>query len=93
MKLSIATCAIVLALSGCATFSKPAPTIQYVPQEVKVPVPVKCTRPVITKPTYDFNNATKSDPLFNNLALLAAENDGLAGYTLKLEAALQACSQ
>ena len=91
MKLSIATCALVLALSGCAMFSKPDPI--YIPKEVKIEVPVKCVRPAIDKPTYDFNTASKTNTLFSNIALLAAENDSLAGYTLKLEAALQACSQ
>lgn len=80
---------MALALTACAT----KPEIRYVPQEVKVPVPVKCKVPDVTKPTYDFNNAKKDGSLYTNLGLLAAENDHLSAYTIKLEAALAACTK
>lgn len=79
----------VILLTACAT----KPTIQYVPKEVKVEVPVKCKRPQIDKPEYTFNTAQKGDLLFNNLAKLAAENDNQNAYIIKLEAALNTCSE
>lgn len=81
---------LALALAGCATQK---PEIVYVPKEVKVPVPVKCTAPKIEDPTRDFNQAKKGDLLYNNLALLAAENDHLNAYSTKLKAALAGCTK
>jgi hypothetical protein len=80
---------LAVALAACAT----KPEIRYVPQEVKVPVPVKCKAPNIAKPTYDFNNAKKTNTLYTSIGLLAAENDHLSAYTIKLEAALAACTK
>jgi hypothetical protein len=79
-------------LSGCAMFTPKPPQIQYVTQIVKVPVPVKCIRPVITAPKTTFDQAKKDDLLYNNLALLGAENDSVIAYSLQLKAALDKCS-
>lgn len=80
-------------LSGCTVFGAAKPTTVYVPQKVEVPIQVKCTAPVVAKPKYAFNEAKKDDLLYDNLRLLAIENDNLAAYTIKLEAALKACSK
>lgn len=77
-------------LSACST---PRVQIQYVPQKVEVPVPVKCTPPDVSRPEFSFDKAKKDDLLFNNLALLAAENDNLIVYSTKLKAALDACTK
>lgn len=81
---------LALALAGCATQK---PEVVYVPKEVKVPVTVKCTPPKIDAPKRDFDQAKKDDLLFNNLALLAAENDRLNAYSTKLKAALDGCTK
>lgn len=91
MKLYILALAVLL--TGCAGFEKPAPQIQYVPQIVKVPVPIKCKKQNIAPPTYNFNQASKDGSLYGNLSLLAAENDNLSASNIKLQAALAACSQ
>jgi hypothetical protein len=77
-------------LSGCTVFGAAQPQIQYVTKEVQVPIQVKCEKQNIQKPKYVFTQAKKGDLLYNNLALLAAENDYLIAYTIKLEAALNA---
>jgi hypothetical protein len=81
---------LALALTACAA---PKPQVVYVPKVVKVPVPVKCSPPKIDTPTYDFDNAKKGDLLYNDLALLAAENDHLNAYSTKLKAALDGCTK
>lgn len=81
---------LVALLSACSTVK---PQIVYVPKEVKVPVTVKCTPPKIDSPTRDFDKAKKGDLLYNNLALLSAENDHLNAYNTKLKAALDGCTK
>jgi hypothetical protein len=53
----------------------------------------KCVKPAIAKPKTPFDTAQKTDPLTQNLAKLGAENQYLGAYTIKLEDALNACSQ
>jgi len=81
---------LAILLAGCA---QTPPKIVYVPQEVKVPVPVKCTPPQIDKPVLTFDQANKNNLLYNNLGLLGAENQNLSAYTIQLEAALKGCTQ
>jgi hypothetical protein len=81
-------------LSGCASWlPKAPPEIVYVPQEVKIEVPVKCTPAPVEKPNLTFNGATKDDLLYNNLAKLGSENESLSAYTTGLEAALAGCTK
>jgi len=85
---------VAVLLSGCGLLA-PKPEIKYVPvpKEVKVPVPVKCKAPHIDPPEYSFDKAKKGDLMFNNLALLAAENDSLNAYSDRLKAALDGCTK
>lgn len=84
---------VAVLLSGCTVFGAQKPTTVYVPQKVEVPVPVKCTPPKIAAPKYVFSQAKKDDLLYNNLQLLAAENDNLIAYNTKLKAALDGCTK
>ena len=82
---------LTVLLAGCGTMTTPQP--QIVTQVVKVEVPVKCVRPVIKPLVTNFDQAKKGDPLYGNLALLAAENDHLTAYSTQLNAALNKCSK
>lgn len=81
---------LVSVLAGCGTV---CPEPQTITQVVKVPVPVKCEIDPIDKPNLYFDQAKKDNTVFDNMKLLAAENEELQGYVTKLEAAISGCTK
>lgn len=71
---------ILLVLSGCAA-QKP----------IEIPINVLCKIPVIEKPDYYFDHATKDMSTFDKVKLLIADRYQRQGYEGELEAASKVC--
>lgn len=81
--------AIVLALmlTGCATTAE----IQYVPTEVKVPVPVPCVPAAVDVPEWATSTLKPDDDIDTKVRALLAERKQRLGYEEKLIASMDGC--
>lgn len=78
--------AALLLLSGCATTQ-----IEYVPFEVRVPIPVPCAVEPAPEPQWATEGLKKSDTLDDKAKALLAERVQRQGYEAKLKAAVEGC--
>jgi hypothetical protein len=86
--------AAVLA-SGCATQKCPPPEtkVEYVPQRVEVPVPIRCKVAFPGRPAYALEDASLKDKTtFDKTTAALVEIEQRRAYEEKLEAALKACA-
>jgi hypothetical protein len=80
---------IILCIGACGT----EPIKVTGTQTVDVPIPVRCTVPVIIPPILPFDTrASKAMPLFTKVQLLAVQDELLKGYNGQLVAALNGCA-
>lgn len=82
--------ATAAALSSCALFGTKAP-VEYVPYEVKVPIPVPCAAEVPPEPEWATKPLRKADTLDEKAKALLAEREQRMGYEAKLKAATDGC--
>lgn len=80
------------ALSACGS----QPRIEYVPFEVRVPVPVACAAEVPTEPSWAAEGMPRVDPVSGEgidvaTDKLLAERKQRQGYEKKLKAAVEGC--
>lgn len=76
---------LCLFLAGCATH----PVVQTV--EVKVPVPVPCKVPTVTKPAWDIDAVPLGSSIYRQVKALLTTNEQHLGYESKLEAVVKSC--
>jgi len=90
-KLTRPGCALLLALTlaGCADWGRKE--VEYVPFEVKVPVPVPCAAEIPPEPTWATGTLRKADTLDDKAKALLAEREQRIGYEAKLKAATDGC--
>lgn len=84
-------CALLLALTlaGCADWGRKE--VEYVPYQVKVPVPVPCTAEVPPEPEWETRRLRRADSLDDKAKALLAEREQRIGYEAKLKAATDGC--
>lgn len=75
-------------ISGCAATPE---TIRYIPQEVKIAIPIKCQTPIPEKPDFNFPKLTESSDIFEKVKSLLADRNLHLGYEDQLLTALQSC--
>lgn len=83
---------VALAVAGCAS----EPKIEYVPFEVRVPVPVPCAAAVPAEPSWAAEMMPRVDPKTGEgidvaTDLLVIERNQRRGYEAKLRAATEGC--
>lgn len=80
-------------VGGCSTAPTfpPTETIRYVPQEVKIPVPIKCQTPIPEKPDFSFPKIKEDSDIFEKVKSLLADRNLHLGYEDQLLTALQSC--
>lgn len=67
------------------------PPVEYVPYEVRVPVPVPCAAEVPPEPEWATKTLKKADTLDEKAKQLLAEREQRQGYEAKLKAATDGC--
>lgn len=78
---------LVLLLTACGA-AQPV----FVPQVVKIPVPVYCQVKDVKKPSMPFDETAAPDmSLYQKVQLLAAQDQALKGYSTELAGALAGC--
>lgn len=80
--------ALVFLLSGCLTTPE---RVVVVPQEVRVPVPVRCSVEYPTRPA-KLDVGALGPSLRDRVVALLMENDSYRAYATELEAALASCA-
>lgn len=89
-----AGCLMALTLAGCGLFK--AKPVEYVPYEVKVPVPVPCAAEIPPEPAWATADMPRVDPVTGagiDVATdkLLAERAQRMGYEAKLKAVTEGC--
>lgn len=78
--------AILLFLAGCAT-----PPVEYVPFEVKVPIPVPCAAQIPAPPASFAAALTRANTLDDKVKAILADLQSKDGYIEQLKAAVRGC--
>lgn len=77
--------ALAAILAGCA--AAPGPV-----QEVKVPVPVYCNPPEVSRPLFAVDSLPIGSSIWDQMKALRAERKQREGYEAQLEAAINSCA-
>jgi len=86
----------MLLVSACATQKCPPPEtkVEFVPQRVEVPVPVRCKVAFPVRPSYALEDPTLKDKTsFDKTTAALVEIEQRRAYEEKLEAALKVCAE
>lgn len=80
---------LVLMLSGCGAFER---KVEYVPYEVKVPVPVPCAVQVPSEPPWATQDLKRDDDIDVKARALLVERRQRMSYEERLKAAIEGCT-
>lgn len=79
----------VFIMGGCAFMTKPAPA----PIVIRVPAPVYCVAPDVTKPTPKLPALPATATIFDKVKAMLLELEERINYEFTLESTLDACAK